>query len=307
MKAALVLVLLAVVFAVKAENKRPIIGVLDQDFVDGSKRTFIAASYVRWVECAGARVVPLFYEQWGENEMLSMLKNLNGVLLPGGGVSMTGRYYDMLQVIFNFAKQMNDNGIYYPIWGSCLGSRELLCLVANDTSIIDTLDNMDMNLALELTSAADKSKLFGNMPDDLKKMAINEELNYNTNPYALTPKHFNNIPKLVDFFDVLSTNDDRGGFSYITFFEAKNYPFYGTQFHPEKIQFEWATNQVVDHGTDAVAYNFWLANFFVSECRKNDNCFADEDSEKKALIYQYDTTYTGDTTRFLVSYLFPYK
>ena len=121
MKAFIALVLLAVICAVEAANDRPIIGILDQDFVDGSKRTFIAASYVKWVESGGARVVPLFYEKWSADEMISMLKNINGVLLPGGGVKMTGKYYDQLQVVFNYAKQSNDNGVYFPIWGSCLG------------------------------------------------------------------------------------------------------------------------------------------------------------------------------------------
>jgi len=121
MRTCAALAFLAVVLAVEAVNDRPIIGVLDQDFVDGSKRTFIAASYVKWVESGGARVAPLFYEKWSADEMVSMLKNVNGVLLPGGGVSMTGKYYAQLQVVFNYAKQSNDNGVYFPIWGSCLG------------------------------------------------------------------------------------------------------------------------------------------------------------------------------------------
>jgi len=281
--------------------------VLDQDFVDGSKRTFIAASYVKWVESGGGRVAPLFYEKWSANQMIAMLKNLNGVLLPGGGVKMTGKYYDQLQVIFNYAKQSNDNGVYFPIWGSCLGSRELLCIVANDTSIIDGgFDSEDMPLAMELTAAADQSKLIKAMPADVKKIGSTEKVNINTNPNALALKHFKNIPKLVDFYDVLAASDDRIGFTFLTYIEAKKYPFYGTQFHPEKIQFEWNKDTGVDHGHDAVEFNSWLARFFVDECRKNDNHFADTTSEKNALIFQYKPTYTGDSTRFLQSYLFPY-
>jgi len=110
-------------------------------------------------------------------------------------------------------------------------------VVANDTSIIDgNFDSLDLPLPLKLTSAADQSKLFKAMPDDLKKIGVSENVNINTNPNALALKHFNNIPKLVDFFDVLSANDDRIGFTFVTYIEAKKYPFYGTQFHPEKIQ-----------------------------------------------------------------------
>jgi len=296
-----------IIYGVEAVNNRPIIGVLDQDFVDGSKRTFIAASYVKWIESGGGRVVPLFYERWNADQMISMLKNLNGVFLPGGGVKIGGNYYKQLQVIFNYAKQSNDNGVYFPIWGTCLGSRELLCLAANDTSIIDSgFDNMDLPLALELTPTAAQCRLYQAMPSDVRAIGVSENVNINTNPNALALKHFNNLPKLTNFFNILSTNDDRIGFTFLAYFEAKRYPFYGTQYHPEKIQFEWVTDTGVDHSSDSVKFNSWLARFFVDECRKNDNHFPDTKSEKNALIFQYTTTYTGDISRFLQSYIFPY-
>jgi len=270
MKFCVALVLLAAIYTVEAVNNRPIIGILDQDYVDGSKRTFIAASYVKWVESGGARVVPLFYEKWDADQMVSMLKNLNGVLFPGGGVKMTGKYYDQLKVIFNYAKQSNENGVYFPIWGSCLGSRELLCIVADNTSIIDgPFDSTDLPLPMQLTTTAEQSKLIQAMPADVKTIGVGENVNINTNPYALALKHFNDIPKLGDFFNVLAASDDRIGFTFVTFIEAKNYPFYGTQFHPEKIQFEWMKDTEVDHGYDAVEFNSWLARFFVNECRKS--------------------------------------
>jgi len=306
MKAFIAFVLLAVICTVKAVNNRPIIGILDQDFVDGSARTFVASSYVKWIESAGARVVPLFYNKWTADEMVFILKCLNGVLLPGGGVSMTGKYYDQVQVIFNYAKQANDNGVYFPVWGSCLGSRELLCVVAGDTSIINgSFQSTDLPLPLTLTSTADQSKLIQAMPDEVKNIGVNQKVNINTNPNALALDKFNSIQKLVDFYNVLSTANDRAGDTFITFIEAKNYPIYGTQFHPEKIQFEWVKDTAIDHGDNAVEFNSWLAQFFVKECRKNDNHFDDTLTEKKALIYQHDVTYTGDMSRFIQSYLFP--
>jgi len=105
--------------AVSAENTRPIIGILDQNY--GDKDTYIAASYVKWVESAGARAVPLFYSKWSTSTMEDMLKNLNGVVLPGGGQSFSGKYLAQLNTIFHFAKKANDNGVHFPLWGTCLG------------------------------------------------------------------------------------------------------------------------------------------------------------------------------------------
>ena len=108
------------VYAVNAEYTRPIIGILDQDSSD-NKHTYIAASYVKWIESAGARVVPLLYHKWSTTQMEGMLKNLNGVVFPGGGQSFTGKYLEQINTIFNYAKKVNDNGIYYPLWGTCQG------------------------------------------------------------------------------------------------------------------------------------------------------------------------------------------
>ena len=42
------------------------------------------------------------------------------------------------------------------------------------------------------------------------------------------------------FWRPLSTNIDEDGLEFISTLEAKTYPFYATQFHPEKNTFEWA-------------------------------------------------------------------
>src|SRR5687767_8821686 len=49
-------------------NDRPIIGVLTQEYFGGFKgygnnHSYIAASYVKWVESAGGRVVPILLDQ----------------------------------------------------------------------------------------------------------------------------------------------------------------------------------------------------------------------------------------------------
>lgn len=40
--------------------------------------------------------------------------------------------------------------------------------------------------------------------------------------------------KVRSFFDILTINNDKNGRSFVSSIEAKNYPFYGVQFHPEK-------------------------------------------------------------------------
>ena len=46
--------------------------------------SYIAASYVKYLEMAGARVVPLIYNQ-PSDDIDTLLKGINGILFPGGG------------------------------------------------------------------------------------------------------------------------------------------------------------------------------------------------------------------------------
>jgi len=141
------------------------------------------------------------------------------------------------------------------------------------------------------------------MPENLKTICTKEKVTFNNHGSGLTTKHFNNNPALTNFYHLLSTNKDGRDVEFVSTIEAKKYPFFGTQWHPEKIMFEWmATN--INHSYDSVEFNSWTARFFVNECRKNDNHFIDSSAEKKALIYQFTPVYTGDSGHFLQRYFF---
>merc|ERR1719288_616609 len=73
-------------------NERPIIGVLAQEcqpyFPESICNTsYIAASYVKFVESGGARVVPVMINQ-PEEYYRTIFKSTNGLLIPGGDVSL---------------------------------------------------------------------------------------------------------------------------------------------------------------------------------------------------------------------------
>jgi len=74
------------------------------------------AAYVKFIESAGARVVPLIM---GELEDVTMekLSKLDGVLFPGGD----GDYDVYGGKIISKIMEYNDNGHFYPAWGTCLG------------------------------------------------------------------------------------------------------------------------------------------------------------------------------------------
>jgi len=106
--------------AVGCLNVRPIIGILSQP-TDGSLtpygNQYIAASYVKYIESAGARVVPILYDS-GVQNITTLLGYINGVLFPGGGSDLTGTYLTAVQTIYNYVIQANDKQDCFSTMGN---------------------------------------------------------------------------------------------------------------------------------------------------------------------------------------------
>ena len=60
--------------------------------------------------------------------------------------------------------------------------------------------------------------------------------------------------EMEKFWQVFSVNHDNEGTEFISAMEAKEFPFFATQFHPEKNSFEWAV------GYPAIPHTKYLGN-----------------------------------------------
>jgi gamma-glutamyl hydrolase len=105
---------------------------------------------------------------------------------------------------------------------------------------------------------------------------------------------FRSNPALNSFFDMLSFNEAPAGQVFVSTMEAKRYPFYGTQWHPEKNNFEWSQNadySNIPHTPNAILASEATARFFLSEARKSRHVFPEV--RRDALIYSAPILYTG--------------
>ncbi|XP_028393790.1 gamma-glutamyl hydrolase-like [Dendronephthya gigantea] len=292
------------------QTDRPIIGVMAQ----ATKRmtfevlgkNYIPASYVKFLESSGARVVPIFNDLT-ENETKEIFQLINGVVFPGGIVNLlTSGYANVSRRIFHLAKKRNDEGGYFPIMGMCLGHQFLAAVVNNNTDNRILTDSYNMTAPLNLPKNFRNSKLFRDIPKDRVK-SFNESL--------ITP-HFHNLSlplrlfeeskELKDFYNVITTNLDRHGVEFVSTMEAKNYPFYSMQWHPEKCSFEWVSMKAIPHFLSSIQLSQYISNFFVQEARLNRNRFPSDTEERAALIYNYNPVYIGrnGNTTFSQIYLF---
>uniref|UniRef100_A0A3B4A933 folate gamma-glutamyl hydrolase n=1 Tax=Periophthalmus magnuspinnatus TaxID=409849 RepID=A0A3B4A933_9GOBI len=279
-------------------------GILSQE-VNPRHRTpnsvsYIAASYVKYVESAGARVIPVMMNQT-EEEYKSLFNSINGLLLPGGGVSIVSSSYARVSKIFyDLAIEAYKKGDYFPIWGTCLGFEQLSYLTAHEVLLVKT-NTSRVSLPLNFTNA-NGSRMFKDFPVDVMQALAKENLTENSHRWSISMEAYNTNDNLKKFYKVLSTNTD-GKIEFISTWEAYDYPIYGVQWHPEKNPFEW-TRPHYAHSSNAVKASFYFANFFVNEARKNLHSFESEEAARKLLIYHHCPTYTGDKRSFEQIYFF---
>jgi len=77
------------------------------------------------------------------------------------------------------------------------------------------------------------------------------------------------------------------GKAYFNSVEAKNYPIYATQFHPEMVQYTFVNRQGVPDSLEAVKVSQLLSNFVVKEARKNRQLFKHEDMKEEDFVNSY--------------------
>ncbi|XP_017284707.1 zgc:171566 [Kryptolebias marmoratus] len=287
-------------------NDRPIIGVLAQENLPGDQFaagfSYIAASYVKFLESGGARVVPIRINRT-EEEYTKLFYSINGLLLPGGDVDIqTSQFSRAARIFYNLALKANDAGDYFPIWGTCQGFQQLSVLTARK-NLLTLTKTKSVALRLTLTPAAQSSRLFRSFPKDLLQTLTDENITSNFHRWSLSMQNYSRNAKLKRFYKVLSTNSD-GEKEFISTMEAYRYPFYAVQWHPEKSPFEWIDKPGMVHSISAVRTSFYSASFFISEAMKSQHRFSSPAEEDKALIYNHQPVYRGMTAVFVQNYYF---
>nr|XP_048276334.1 gamma-glutamyl hydrolase [Myodes glareolus] len=263
---------------------------------------YIAASYVKYLESAGARVVPIRLNLQ-HTQYTELFRSINGILFPGGSASILhSEYSQVARIFYNKAIESYDDGDYFPVWGTCLGFEELAFLVSGE-SLLTLTNTVSVPLPLNFTEGALQGRMFRNFPAELLVSLALEPLTANFHKWSLSVKNFTENAKLKKVFNILTTNTD-GNIEFISSMEGFKYPVYAVQWHPEKAPYEWKNLDGISHAPNAVKTAFYLADFLVSEARKNNHHYENEFEEMKSLIYQFQPVYTGNISSFQQCYMF---
>jgi len=292
-------------------NLRPIIGILDQpspDYLLPYGKTYITASYVKWVEASGGRVVPVPHQ--ASPEMLEDIFNsINGLLLTGGSLdlSMNSQYYKSAEFFYKRALEAFSMGDYFPIWGTCQGL-QLLCIIAAHNESVDqryAYDSENLSLPLLFTDYGRReSRMFSSAPADIMHIFESKNVTINLHHDGVDPALFSDSRKpserfqqepLSSVFALIASNVDRKWKSFVSVIEGKlGVPFYGVQFHPERNAFEWDPQEDLCHSSEAVRTMQYLGRFLLGEAARSEHRFATYKDEQRSLIYRYSPRFTGN-------------
>jgi len=205
------------------------------------------SSYVKYIEASGARVVPIIYGE-PEDVTLDKLSKLDGVLLPGGD----GDDYDIGQFVFEQVKKYNDQGHFYPVWGTCLGYENMVAYTAD--AGLDSwgiFDYHKVSLPLIFTKDPSETRMYEGLGKKAEEFASGN-YTYNSHRYGISPSTFESDQGLADFWDVTAISLMPNGTEFVASMEAKHYPFFGTQFHPEKPSSLWVDGLNVNHEWESI-------------------------------------------------------
>ncbi|XP_014521529.1 gamma-glutamyl hydrolase 1 [Vigna radiata var. radiata] len=276
---------------------QPVIGIVSHPGDGTSGRlsnatgvSYIAASYVKFVEAAGARVVPLIYTEPPE-KLLKKLELVNGVLFTGGWAK-SGLYFETVTKIFKKILEKNDAGDHFPLYAVCLGFELITMIVSQDNNILEEFSASDQASTIQFVESAKiEETVFQRFPPELLRKMTTDCLVMQNHHYGISPGKLLDNPKLSSFFEILTTCTDEDDKVYVSTVSSRNYPVTGFQWHPEKNAFEWGSPRI-PHTEDAIQITQHAANFLVSEARKSLNRPLTQELLDN-LIYNYSPTYGG--------------
>jgi gamma-glutamyl hydrolase len=215
----------------------------------------VMKTYVDWFEDRGVRVIPIPYDT---TEYESYFNNINGIIFPGGETKYVmddPHYFKCCQAFFSLAIQANLLGDYFPIWGVCCGFQMLLFLIGKFYSL-KKYPSHGLTL-IHITKAGKKSRMLHGFTDKYLEYLEKYPSCRNNHEYGISPEDFNANKNLKRFYKIVGTSIAENDKEYVAAIEARDFPFYGVQWHPER--------QVTTEP---------FADFIVSEIRKNNHRIA---------------------------------
>ncbi len=117
---------------------------------------------------------------------------------------------------------------------------------------------------------------------------------YNSHHWSMNPDKFNTDKGLASMFKLTGISHMPNGTAIVASIESEQYPFFGTQFHPEKPTRIFKEDQIIDHSWLSIQLNTHFAQYFVYQARRNNQTYGNYSEVQQAIIQNYDLIVTDE-------------
>jgi len=286
MKSLLLLTLLTLssLLLAQARHKEPVIGIFttpsdfEKEFA-ARDYSYVKHSYAEMIEEGGGRPVIIPWDAT-EEDLMSLLKSVSGILFTGGDAELTkddgntgkktlSRYTLRVKQVIDYVVKKNDEGIHLPVLSICQGPQAISMAISEDPELFNGFDHEGKNDTLWFGEEGRNSRLFSLYPEKLFKHLEENPIMYFQHQFGIKPEVMSNHPRLKDFFNIISLANDTNEEVFVAAIEAKNYPIYGVQYHPENtLQAYRKSKGEIDRNNDDYQSILNIAKFFIKEADK---------------------------------------
>jgi gamma-glutamyl hydrolase len=234
-------------------HRQPLVGIIAQNGTSSISTqypnptmtyTYVAGSYADWVGLTGAIPVLLPFDL-PRSTLDFILQYLDMFLIPGGATPMGqpggfSPFQQTVTYVIDYAKKRNDDGIYFPVYGICNGFESMSVYWAQNLNILSCGFNdlmRDHPIVKNETNFQTSSFWTSLNQNNLNYVFDNGFVFYDHN-CGISPKSYFANQNLTENTKLLATSFTDAGVEFVTMLEDKKYPFYATQWHPEKNMFE---------------------------------------------------------------------
>ena len=146
---------------------------------------------------------------------------------------MKNQWTKNADAIMKYAMEQNRSGKPFPIFFTCLGFQLAAYLTSNyDNSVLSRVHGDDA-IVLPLDLTGKESYLMKTFTEtQISNMTKGHGLMYYNHNWAVTVTTFNQNSRLKSFWDLIATTTTPYNEDFVAMMEAKDYPFFGVQFHP---------------------------------------------------------------------------
>ena len=184
------------------------VGILTAPYISNADTfigSYMASSYVKWLESAGALIVPLPYDL-PKPILNGFLKQINGILLIGGGIDNKAThdneqfivFEDTINFILNYTTYQNKIGNYYPIWATCMSFEITPILELNNNKILLKQDDISKYVIKDGFYGSDTLQ-WTNSPSKLKSLFSKKEISDMNKYYSVFYAHSLSFPVNSEF------------------------------------------------------------------------------------------------------------